>query len=96
MDITDIIPAVNPFEVLMLRLLEAHMLSNQEKMDTLFKLGPLGDSKPSQLLALMLSVCPSGMELQPVFQNLFLQQLPQTLRALLGKQDCGKIRALAR
>ncbi len=28
------IPAINPFEVLKLRLLEAHLLSNQEKMHT--------------------------------------------------------------
>ncbi len=39
------------------------MLSDQEKMDALFQLGPEGDCKPSQLLASMLSVCPSGMEL---------------------------------
>ncbi len=60
MDIMKNIPAVNPFEVLQLRLLEAHMLSDQEKMDALFQLGPLGHRKTSQLLASMLSVCPSG------------------------------------
>jgi hypothetical protein len=43
----------------------------------------------------MLSVCPSGLELQPIFQYLFLQRLPQTLRTLLGKEECGDIRALA-
>jgi hypothetical protein len=43
----------------------------------------------------MLSVCPSGLELQPIFQYLFLQRLPQTLRMLLGEQECGDIRALA-
>jgi hypothetical protein len=95
MDIIKNFPAINPFEVLKLRHLEAHVLSDQEKMDTLFQLGPLGDRKPSQLLASMLSVCPSGMELQPVFQYLFLQRLPQTLRTLLGEQECGNIRALA-
>ena len=95
MDIINNIPAVNPFEVLKLRLLEAHVLSDQEKMDALFQLGPLGDRKPSQLLASMLSVCPAGMEIQPVFQYLFLQRLPQTLRTLLGEQECGNIRALA-
>jgi hypothetical protein len=35
------------------------------------------------------------MELQPVFQFLFLQRLPQTLRTLLGEQECSDIRALA-
>ncbi len=95
MDIIKNIPAINPYEVLKLRLLEAHVLSDQEKMDALFQLGPLGDRKPSQLLASMLSVCPSGMELQLVFQYLFLQRLPQTLRTLLGEQECGDIRSLA-
>ncbi len=95
MDIIKAIPAINPYEVLKLRLLEAHLLSDQEKMDALFQLGPLGDRKPSQLLASMLSVCPSGLELQPIFQYLFLQRLPQTLRTLLGEQECGDIRALA-
>ncbi len=95
MDIIKNIPAINPFEVLKLRLLEAHELSDQEKMGALIQLGPLGDRKPSQLLASMLSVCPSGMELQPVFQYLFLQRLPQTLRTLLGEQECGDIRGLA-
>jgi hypothetical protein len=93
MDIINNILAVNPFEVLKLRLLEAHVLSDQEKMDALFQLGLLGDRKPSQLLASMLSVCSLGMEIKPVFQYLFLQWLPQTLRTLLGEQDCGNIRA---
>jgi hypothetical protein len=84
MNIIHNILAVNPFEVLKLRLLEAHLLSDQEKMDTLFQLGP-------QLLASMLSVCPSGMQIQPVFQLLFLQRLPQTLHTLLGEQYCGVI-----
>jgi hypothetical protein len=35
------------------------------------------------------------MELQPVFQYLFLQRLPQVLRTLLGEQECGDICALA-
>jgi hypothetical protein len=89
MDIVKNIPAINPFKVLKLRLLEAHVLSDQEKMDTLFQLGPLGDRRLSQLPASMLSVSPSGKELQPVFQYLFLQWLPQTLRTLLGEQECG-------
>jgi hypothetical protein len=54
-------------------------------MDALFQLGPLGDRKPSQLLASMLSVCSLGMEIKPVFQYLFLQWLPQTLRTRTGQ-----------
>jgi hypothetical protein len=33
-------------------------------------------------------------EVQLVFQYLLLQRLPQTLRTLLGEQECGNIRAL--
>jgi hypothetical protein len=86
MDIIKNIPAVNPFKDFKLRLLEAHVLFDQEKMDALVQLRPLGENKPSQLLASMLSVCPSGMK---------VQRLPQTLRTLLGEQECGEIRALA-
>jgi hypothetical protein len=46
MDIIKNIPACNPFQVLKLRLLEAHVLSDQENMDALFQLGLLGDHKP--------------------------------------------------
>jgi hypothetical protein len=42
----------------------------------------------------MLSVCPSGTELQPVFQYLFLQRFPQMLRTLLGEQECDDIGTL--
>jgi hypothetical protein len=87
MEIIKNIPAVNPFEFLKLRLFRGHVLSYQEKMDALFQLGTLGD--------LMLSVCPSGIEIQPVFQYLFLQRLPQMPRTLLGEEECGAIRALA-
>ncbi len=66
MDIINNFLAISPFEVLKLRLLEAHVLSDQEKMDALFQLGPPGDRKTSQLLSMLL-VCPSGMEIQPVF-----------------------------
>jgi hypothetical protein len=73
MDIINNIPLNNPFEVLKLRLLEALLLSNQENMDASFQLGPLGDHKPSQLLASKMWVCPAGMEIQPVLWYLFLQ-----------------------
>jgi hypothetical protein len=80
MNIINNIPAFNPFDIFKTRLLEAHMLSDKEKMEALFQLGPLGDRKPSQLFASMLSVCPAGMEIQAVFHYLFLQWLPHTLR----------------
>jgi hypothetical protein len=43
----------------------------------------------------MISVCPSGIEIQPVFQYLFFQRLPQTLRTLFSEPEFGDIHALA-
>jgi hypothetical protein len=77
MDIIKNIPAINPYEVLKLRLLEAHVLSDQEKMNVLFQLGPLGDRELSHILASMLSVCPSGMELQPVSSTSSCSDFPR-------------------
>ncbi len=51
-----------PYDTLKARLLETHSLSDQEKMDTLFKSEPLGGQKPSQMIANMLAYCSSGME----------------------------------
>ena len=36
MDVVNNVPAVNPFSILKARLLEAHVVSDQEKMDALF------------------------------------------------------------
>jgi hypothetical protein len=70
-------------------------LSDHEKLDVLYQPEPLGGRKPSQMLASMLAYCPAGMEQSFMFQNMFLQQLPVTLRTLLGEQEPGGIRSLA-
>jgi hypothetical protein len=69
------------------RLLETHTLSNQEKMDILFKFEPLGGRKLSQMLANMLTYCPSGMAQSIMFQFMFLQHLPVTILTLLGNRS---------
>ncbi len=48
------------------------MLSDQEKLDVLFKMEPLGGRKLSQLLASMLAYCLSAMEQISMFQYMFL------------------------
>jgi hypothetical protein len=95
MDEVDSVPEDLPYNVLKSRLLETHTLSDQEKLDVLFKSEPLGGWKPSQLLANMLAYCPSGMKQTVMFQYMFLQSLPVTLRTLLGEQEPGDIRSLA-
>ncbi len=72
-------PEDYPYDTLKARLLETHILSDQEEMDILFKYQPLGGRKPSQMLA----YCPFGMNQSVMFQSMFLQRLPATLRTLL-------------
>jgi hypothetical protein len=58
-------------------------------MDILFQSEPLGGLKPSQILANILAYCPSGMEQFIMFQYMFLQHLPVTLRTLQGTGAWG-------
>jgi hypothetical protein len=95
MDVMNSVPEDFLYDVLKSRLLETHTLSDQEKLDVLFKSEQLGGRKPSQLLANMLAYCPFGMEQTIVFQYMFLQRLPVTLRTLFGEQEPGDIRSLA-
>jgi len=95
MDVVDNIPEDFPYDTLKSRLLESHTLSDHEKLEILYKSEPLGGRKPSQMLASMLAYCPAGMEQTIMFQFLFLQRLPVTLRTLLGEQEPGDIRSLA-
>ncbi len=94
MDVVDNISEDFPLDTLKSRLLESHTLSDHEKLEILYKSEPLG-RKPSQMLASMLAYCPAGMEQSVMFQFLFLQRLPVTLRKLLGEQEPGDIRSLA-
>ncbi len=41
-------------------LMASHSLSNHQKMERMMKLPPLGDRKPSVMLAEMLEYCPAG------------------------------------
>jgi hypothetical protein len=95
MDVVDSIPEDFPYDTLKSRLLETHTLSDHEKLEILYKSEHLGGRKPSQMLANMLPYCPAGMEQTIMFQFMFLQRLPDTLRTLLGEQEPGDIRSLA-
>ncbi len=59
------------------------------------KLPPLGDWKPSVMLAEMLEFCPAGELATAVFDYLFLQRLPREIRVLLSEDDPADMRAIA-
>jgi hypothetical protein len=57
-------------------------------MEVLFKSETLGGRKSSQMLAIMLAYCSTGMEQSIKFQYMFLQHLLLvTLRTLLGELE---------
>jgi hypothetical protein len=70
-------------------------LSDHKNLDVLYKSKPLGGQKLSYMLAIILAYCPSGIEQTIMFQYMFMQRLPVTLRTLLGEQEPGDIRSLA-
>jgi hypothetical protein len=59
------------------------------------RLPPLGDRKPSVMLAEMLEFCPVSESATAVFAYLFLQRLPSEIRILLSEDDPADMRAIA-
>jgi hypothetical protein len=74
------------------RLLADHELTKFQRIEALFKVEPLGARKPSELLAQILELCPSGEEKSPFFILLFLQRLPKELSVLLGDEALEELR----
>jgi hypothetical protein len=75
--------------------LASHSLYNYQKMERMMKLPPLGDSKPSVMLAEMLEFCPAGESTTAVFTYLFLQRLPREICVLLSEDDPADVLAIA-
>jgi hypothetical protein len=76
-------------------LLTSHTMSDYQRVELLSRVEPLGGRKPSNLLAVMLELCPRGHETSPFFGYLFLQRLPREIPVLLAGEDVADMRALA-
>ena len=87
-------PLFNPYTQLKARLLDAHQLTDFQKVDRLLKMGDLGARPPSELLAAMLELCPRGQETSLFFTHLFMCRLPSELRIMLGEDDHQDVRLL--
>jgi hypothetical protein len=59
------------------------------------RLPPLGDRKPSVMLAEMLEYCPAGKSATAVLAYLFLQRLPREICVLLSEDDPADMLAIA-
>jgi hypothetical protein len=62
MDIIEVTPALQPYEMLKERLLSHFQMSEYERLDKLFTMPDLGGRNLSAMLAAMLEVCPRGEE----------------------------------
>jgi hypothetical protein len=76
-------------------LLSHHELSDYQCVDTLSRMEPLGDRKPSELLATMIELCPRDQHNSPFFFYFFLQPLPRETRVLLSEESPADIRRVA-
>jgi len=94
LDLVEHPPLFTPYTELKQRLLQAHQLTDYQKVDQLLKMEALGARKPSELLAAMLEVCPRGQETNIFFTHLFLCRLPAELRIMLGEDDHQDVRNL--
>ena len=72
LDLVENLLLFTPYTILKARLLDAHQLTDYQKVDSLLKMEPLGTRGPSELLAAMLEACPRGQETNIFFTHLFL------------------------
>jgi hypothetical protein len=95
LDIVASPPEDDPYTELKGRLLASHVLTDYQRIERLMAMDALGSRKPSQLLAHMLEICPSGEQRSKFFAFLFLHRLPQELRIMLGEDDHQDVHVLA-
>ena len=76
------------------RLVAVHQLSDYQRVEALTNLPPIGDQKPSDLLAEMTRLCPRGQEANIFFVHMFLSRLPRDMRMHLSGMNMADRAAL--
>ena len=94
-DLVESVPLTAPYEALKARLLSASKVSDYQKAEKVMSLPPLGDRKPSALMAEMLEHCPRGWEHEKWFSFHFLSRLPSHVRVLMKDKETADLRLLA-
>ena len=93
LDVIEEIPTSNPYQTLKDRLLDSFQLSEYERASALLHMAPLGDQKPSQLMDKMLGLLGKN-KADFLFRQIFLEQLPEQICAVLvhsGEKDCREL-----
>lgn len=88
-------PGDNCYDDLRAALLAAHQLTAYQKAEKLLSSEPLGDRRPSDLLAELLELVKPGDEKTNLFSLIFLRRLPAAVRLQLTEDDHEDVRALA-
>lgn len=87
-------PANDKYNTLKAELLKVYEPSAKQKKEALLSLSGLGDRKPSELLRHMQTLHQADKD-DILFMSLFLQQLPQPVRAILAARDFDDVAKLA-
>ena len=88
-------PTTNKYQTLKDRLINTFGLTERERASRLLHFRPLGDSKPSALIDEMLALLGSHAPC-PLFEQLFLERLPEDIRIQLVDAKVEDPRELAR
>ena len=88
-------PGDECYDRLKTALLATHQLTAFQKAEKLLSSEPLGERRPSDLLAEMLELVKPGDERTNLFALIFLRRLPAAVRLQLTEDDPGDVRALA-
>lgn len=87
-------PTRNKYDALKTRLTDTFSLGRRERASRLLRLNGLGDRKPSVLMDEMLALA-QGHTPCFLFEQIFLEQLPEELRLQLASQDFADPRKVA-
>ena len=94
--VRDGIPRIKPFDVLRESILEEFTPSVYQRMEALANLPPLGDQKPSQLLATIRDLETEGNQDSDFGRFAWLSRLPENIRAQLVHLDDLDMNRLAK
>jgi hypothetical protein len=73
------------------RIIDTYQLSEYEKFNMLVKMEPIGNRKPSKLLAALMELCPTGVEKTLPFHYCFTQCLPAPSLGAFGLRAAPKV-----